>query len=251
MESLHTLYAAPRDVRAIDDCYRYHTTDIPGHGRVEGEWDLTRDTASYLGGTNFRGARVLEVGPASGYLSFWMERAGAEVVSVDVADDFVFDVVPFAGADRRALSDGFVSAQRQVQNAYWFTHSALRSRNRVHYGSGYRIPAELGRFDIGLLASVLLHNVNPVAMIDQVAQRVQRRLIVADLCHDEMPGCALPTIQFYPSVGNGVWHTWWRFSEPFFVAVLKVLGFQIVTASRSVQHYRGVPYTILTVVGER
>ena len=251
MELGESLYATPRDVRTAGDCYWYHTMNIPGLGRVEGEWDLSRDPAAYLGRTDFRGMRVLEVGPASGFLSFWMERAGAEVVSVDVAEDFVFDVVPFAGMDRKALSDGFVGAQRQVQNGYWLAHRAFGSRNRVHYGSGYRIPAELGQFDIGLLASVLLHNANPIAMIDQVAQRVRRRLIIADLCHDEIPGSALPTIQFYPSVGNGVWHTWWRFSEPFFVEVLKVMGFPNTTVSRSVQPYRGNPYAISTVIGER
>ena len=34
-------YADPRSVSRIEDCYFYHSMDIPGFGRVEGDWDLT------------------------------------------------------------------------------------------------------------------------------------------------------------------------------------------------------------------
>ena len=34
------LYAQPRHVESLDDCWFYHTTDVPGHGTVPGNWDL-------------------------------------------------------------------------------------------------------------------------------------------------------------------------------------------------------------------
>src|SRR5947208_16942976 len=34
------VYATPRVVTDLADCYFYHTTDIPGVGTVRGEWDL-------------------------------------------------------------------------------------------------------------------------------------------------------------------------------------------------------------------
>lgn len=226
--------------------------DIPGYGHVVGDWDLTKDTNSYLGNVPLAGKRILEVGPASGYLSFFMEQQGASVVSVDVDDDFEFDVVPFHDIDRVALSDGFVGAQKRVQNAYWLTHKAVNSRNRVHYGSGYRIPKELGEFDVGLLASVLLHNSNPVQIADQVARLTKEKLIIVDLCHDDSSTKeSPPTIQFYPSIKNGIWHTWWRFSESFFVELLKVLGFPKIEITRSTQFYQTHPFILHTIVGTR
>jgi hypothetical protein len=246
-----SLYATPLKVERLEDCYFYHTIDVPGHGRVTGEWDLTRDTDSYLGHTEFKGKRVLEVGPASGFLSFTMEQKGANVVSVDVDENFKFDVVPFHSMQPEGLSDGFVGAQKMVQNGYWLCHNAFKSKNTVHYGSGYKIPAELGEFEIGVLASILLHNANPIAIIDQVAKRTTEKIIIVDLFHENSDHSGLPTIQFHPSVDNQTWHTWWRFSEAFFVEVLKVVGFRKITVNHHTQYYRGQPFALHTVIGER
>ncbi len=243
------IYATPSNVTRLEDCYFYHTIDIPGHKRVEGEWDLTKDTDAYLGYTNFKNKRVLEVGPASGYLSFTMEKKGASVVSIDVADDFKFDVVPFSTMQKGGLSDGFVGAQKQVQNGYWLCHKAFNSQNRVHYGSGYNIPDELGKFEVGLLASILLHNANPIAIIEQVARLTTEKLIIVELFHEHTTN--QPTIQFYPTVENQTWHTWWRFSEPFFREVLKVVGFNKITVNHHTQYYRGQAFPLHTIIGER
>lgn len=246
------LYAtAPRTLPAFSDCYFYHSMEIPGFGAVEGEWDLRASTDAYLGFTDFSGKRVLEIGPASGYLSFYMEKQGAQVVSVDVGDEFVFDVFPFAGIDRKALSDWFVATQKKVQNGYWLTHHALKSKNRVHYGSGYKIPSELGDFDIGLMASVLLHNANPIEIINQVARRTRGKLIIADLLHPAGATDNSPTIMLHPTVENKVYHTWWRFSDAFFVEVMKIVGFPNIKINKSKQMYKNIPFELSTIVAER
>src|SRR5262245_36356241 len=67
------LYAQPREVTELSDCWFYHTADIPGHGCVQGQWDLRPNIDRYLGGVNFHGKRVLDVGAASGFLTFNME----------------------------------------------------------------------------------------------------------------------------------------------------------------------------------
>jgi len=71
------VYAPPRTVTDLNDCYFYHTVDVPGVGRVTGEWDLRAGVREYLGSVPFAGKRVLEIGPASGFLSFFMEREGS------------------------------------------------------------------------------------------------------------------------------------------------------------------------------
>ena len=76
----------PRNVK-FEDCLFYHTVDIPGHGVVRGQWDLRRQVDTYLGGYRFAGKRVLEIGPASGFLTCEMGRRGADVVALEVPDD--------------------------------------------------------------------------------------------------------------------------------------------------------------------
>jgi hypothetical protein len=69
------LYAEPPQKPIIfEDCFFYHTVDVPGFGCTEGQWDLRQSVEAYLGDVPFRSTRVLEIGPASGYLTFEMER---------------------------------------------------------------------------------------------------------------------------------------------------------------------------------
>ena len=78
------IFATPRKVEDVADCYFYHTMELPGHGVIEGrDWDLRGRVDEYLGNVAFAGKRVLEIGPASGFLTFEMEKRGGEVISVE------------------------------------------------------------------------------------------------------------------------------------------------------------------------
>lgn len=45
-----SIWAKPRHDIRIEDCYFYQTMDIPGHGLVQGEWDLRgREAATARG----------------------------------------------------------------------------------------------------------------------------------------------------------------------------------------------------------
>jgi 2-polyprenyl-3-methyl-5-hydroxy-6-metoxy-1,4-benzoquinol methylase len=88
------LYAQPRDVTNLGNCDFYHTMDLPGYGTVEGGWDLRGSVREYLGGVSFTGKRVLDVGKASGFLTFHMESQGAEVVAYDLSEYHGWDVIP-------------------------------------------------------------------------------------------------------------------------------------------------------------
>jgi hypothetical protein len=92
---MSSAFALPRDGVKLEDCDFYHTVEIPGQGVVRGQWDLPQHVDEYLGGYRFAGKRVLEIGPASGFLTFEMERRGADVVALDVPDDPGWDFVPY------------------------------------------------------------------------------------------------------------------------------------------------------------
>ena len=53
--------------------------DLPGLKKVGKGWDLRRTIDAYLGHFDFRGKRALDVGTASGFLTFEMERRGSGV----------------------------------------------------------------------------------------------------------------------------------------------------------------------------
>jgi hypothetical protein len=94
------IFATPRKVEDVADCYFYHTMELPGLGVIEGrDWDLRGRVDEYLGNVDFAGKRVLEIGPASGFLTFEMEKRGAEVVSVEVTDEHGWDFVPLPGGE--------------------------------------------------------------------------------------------------------------------------------------------------------
>ena len=60
---------------------------------LPGAWDLRGHEPAYLGGVDVAGKRVLELGPATGYLTFYMERMGAEVVSFEAGFDVSIDLL--------------------------------------------------------------------------------------------------------------------------------------------------------------
>ena len=93
------IFATPRKVEDVADCYFYHTMELPGRGVIEGrDWDLRGRVDDYLGNVDFAGQRVLEIGPASGFLTFEMEKRGADVISVEVTDEHGWDFVPYPKA---------------------------------------------------------------------------------------------------------------------------------------------------------
>jgi hypothetical protein len=56
------IWAEPRDITDLDDCYFYHTMEIPGYGIVHGEWDLRGGEADYLGKVRLvRGCSRLQI----------------------------------------------------------------------------------------------------------------------------------------------------------------------------------------------
>lgn len=268
--------AAPRAVDDVSACDFYHSMDIPGHGSVEGQWDLRNTLGAYLGGVDLSGKRVLELGTADGYISFEIERQGAEVVSYDLSPDYRWDVVPYA---RSALSSArtadpghwltteerFKAGIGRLNNAYWLGHRAYGSKARVVYGDVYSVPEEVGEVDVALFGAILLHTRDPFAAL-QSPLRLTRETVVVTEMRDRLslpPAVSRlknvlprrvrqPAMRFLPD-----WRTgrdpdgWWRLSPELIVDFVGVLGFEETTVSYHTQLYKGRPRKMFTVVGRR
>lgn len=243
------IFATPRRVEDIADCYFYHTMELPGRGVIEGkDWDLRGRVDEYLGNVDFAGQRVLEIGPASGFLTFEMEKRGADVVSIEVTDDHGWDFVPYPKARLDEVFGPREIVMRQLKNSYWFSHAALQSRAKVYYGDAYNLPAALGDFDIAVMGAVLLHCRDPLRIVEQGAKRA-KTLIIVDKFHPDLEGA--PVCRLAPTPENFIWHTWWHFSTQFITQFLAVMGFPSSKTTTHEQVHRGRAHMLFTTVGQR
>jgi SAM-dependent methyltransferase len=242
------IFAAPEKVEDVADCYFYHTMELPGYGVINGDWDLRRGVHDYLGNVTFAGKRVLEIGPASGFLTFDMEKRGAEVVSVEVTAEHGWDFVPYPAAKLEEIFGPRRTVMRRLKNSYWFSHAAHRSKARVYYGNVYDLPASLGEFEIALMGSVLLHCRDPLRVVEQCG-KIAQTLIIVDMFHPDLEGA--PVCRLAPTPQNFLWHTWWHFSAQFFTQFLAVMGFTPTEISKHQQNHRGRAHTLFTIVGEK
>jgi SAM-dependent methyltransferase len=242
------LLRPPEQIPAFDECFFYHTMEIPGHGVVKGPWDLRAGVDAYLGNVSFTNQRVLEIGPASGFLTFEMEKRGANVVSAEVTDDPGWDFVPYPAALLQEVFGPRRERMHRLKNSYWFAHDAHQSKAQVYYGDVYHLPTELGEFDIAVMGSVLLHLHSPLQVIAQCAQRA-RTIIITEKLYPDLEG--KPICRLFPNPKNFSWGTWWNFSAAFFAEFLAVMGFSPATMTTHTQYHNGAAHTLFTIVATK
>jgi hypothetical protein len=59
-----------RPLPRLKDCLFYHSMDLPSIGKTSGIWNLRPNVDAYLGRVDFADQRVIEIGPANGFLTF-------------------------------------------------------------------------------------------------------------------------------------------------------------------------------------
>jgi hypothetical protein len=211
------VFATPRKVTDPAECFFYHAMDVPGFGFMPADWDLRAGVDDYLGGVDFQGKRVLELGTASGFVCFTMERRGADVVAFDLAPDGLWDFVPMARLTTAAkyMEDG-LAFFKKLHNSFWLGHAAFGSRARVVYGSIYDLPAEIGLVDIATFGCILLHLRDPFLALANALRFTRETVVITQPLHglpsepyvmgQAVPrrGPAVPLVSEGPPVG-GTW----------------------------------------------
>lgn len=220
-------WETPWTVAETEPVWFYHVMDLPGLGQTTGEWDLRRTIGAYLGSCPLKGRSVLDVGCASGYLSFEMERRGANVVSFDLRDprtDQSF--VPYVSQQRNRaeMVEKAVAFHKRLKGSYWLAHRLLKSKAKVHYGNVYQLPDELDvSFDVVFLGQVLVHLNNPFNALAAAASMAREHVVVVE---GVLPDAEPKTI-FLPSVATGQNFSWWQCSLGFYRNVFRIFGFEI------------------------
>jgi SAM-dependent methyltransferase len=200
--------------------------DLPGLGTTTGQWDLRATADDYLGRFDFAGKRVLDLGAASGFITFEIEWRGGSVVSFDIGDEQAWDVVPFADETRTRdeLRQAFAVESRRLKNSYWLAHHLLSSKAQAFYGNVYDLPDTLGRFDAVVVAQILIHLRDPVAALASACRLSDDAVILTE----GMLRLPLPLGLFHPNphVPHRN-HSWWRYSVGLYRRILGILGFEI------------------------
>jgi len=222
-------YAAPRSIDRVEDCAFYHKISIPGVGDVGGQWDLRDSIDSYLGGFDFRGKRTLDVGTAGGFMTFEMEKRGADVVSFDMLDGSQWDLVPHvkiqANLDEVRRRNSI--ANHRLKNAYWFAHERLGSMARAYYGDIYDLPGGLGEFDVGIFGMILGHLRDPMQALYSASRLVRDTIIVTNQMMEGQEATGL----LMPSRKNGEAMAWWAMSRGCITEMLGILGFEVKSST--------------------
>lgn len=230
-----SLYVTPRIVENPDDCNFYHAMTLPGLGEVGREWDLRDNIGDYLGNVDFSGKRVLDVGTASGFLTFEMERRGADVVSFDMKSGRQWNLVPHYKLEpnRESMFDHIAKMHERLQNAYWYAHRALGSNAKAFYGDVYDISESIGKFDIVLFGMILSHLRDPFQALYSGTRLSTDTVIVTNQTRRD----AAPASHFLPNSQNENQNRgWWSFTDGCIEQMLGVLGF--VVESKTRQDYK-------------
>ncbi len=247
-------YSAPRPIASADECYFYHTMDVPGHGTIQGEWDLRGSVDKYLGNFDFKGKRVLDVGAASGILSFHIEKQGAEVVSFDLSENFDWDIVPFAENDNDATRSERRSHLRKINNGYWLCHKAFGSNARMVNGVVYDIPQTIGPVDVAVFGSILLHLRDPFLALENAARLTKEAIIVSDLSpYGRLGSKYKKSPRFMPKSADpgGINDGWFRLPPLLVQEYLGILGFKQSTLTWNSFKYGERTRLIYTIIAQR
>jgi len=222
---------------ALEGCYFYHTMTLPEIGLVRGEWYI-EEFPQYVGGIDLRNKSVLDVGTASGFLSFEAERAGALTVTSFDADTTArmyrlpFRENLFWKDWPRWVEENDGSWLAGLKAAWRRAHDCLGSKAEARYGDIFQLRQMFpDGFDVTIAGAILEHISDPVSALASIATVTRERLVVAFtpiLDSDEI--LLQAAIPMTDPVSD---FTWWIGSRGMYKRVLENMGFEIESITKS------------------
>jgi SAM-dependent methyltransferase len=233
------LLERPRFVDRLEDCFFYHAMELPEFGLVPAHWDLRGRFDEYIGGVHVAGKSVIDIGAATGFLSFEAEKRGAaRVLSFDMSDARQQTFLPFKdklySRDPDQWAAKYGAEIEQWKNAYWLCHRLLGSKAEVYYGNVYDLPAELGQFDVAIVGSVLEHLNDQITAVASIARRTNETIVlVSPLLQTDERIARFEALASNPDAD----FTWWTYSLGVYREVFGMLGFSIRKVSQAKYYY--------------
>ena len=205
------------------DCIFYHSV-AEGDRLHSGFWDLRGRETDYLGQVELSGCRLLEFGPASGYLTFYLEKQGARVVAFELPPGKAPDLVPLHSVDLETHRKSGIEFQTRIRNSWWYLRRMCGGNAAVVYADIYDPPPDLGRFDVTTFGSILLHLSHPFGALHAASKITDQAIIVTEVLQrvSYLPGQAI--LEFHPEMRPDLVN-WWALTPVAVERMLQVLGF--------------------------
>jgi len=213
--------------------------DLPGFGEVRGHWDLRGRFNDYIGGVDLKGKSVIDVGAATGFLTFAAEQSGAaRVLSFDIADARQQAFLPFKNKlyyrEPERWAEQYGAEIEQWKNAYWLSHRLLKSKAEVYYGNIYELPAGLGQFDVAIVGSVLEHLNDQITALASIARLTKEAIVlISPVLQTDERIARFEALASNPDAD----FTWWTYSLGVYREVFGMLGFSIAKVSQAKYYY--------------
>lgn len=200
------------------ECEFYHSIDLPRVGSIAGHWDLRGRFADYTGHTPVEGRTFLDVGTATGFLSFEAEKGGASVTSFDADGPERYEYVTGdTGRDPAHF--------RRLRNGYAFSHELLGSKAELVLGDVYSLSQSVRAHDVVLVGQILVHLRDPLLALQQAAEVSRDILIITEGSFESES----PVSVF---LGEKSSYSWWHLSTGLYRTWLGMLGFDIISVTR-------------------
>jgi tRNA (mo5U34)-methyltransferase len=145
----------------------YHTMEL-APGVVTPGWFDLRPIVERMPWPDVRGKRCLDIGPWDGFLSFELERRGAaEVVATDISTPAEWDW-PLLLRDRGPAYLGRLAGAKTGAGFETARRALGSSAERVEINVYDLSPERVGRFDVVVCGSLLLHLRDPIRALESI-----------------------------------------------------------------------------------
>ena len=234
----------------------YHSIDIPGHGTIQGTWDLRDCFDDYVGRVPLAGKTVLDVGTATGFLAFEAEKHGATVTAFDLASASEQRMIPFAGSEylqnRRAWNESADMNLQGLRDSFAFCHEKLGSKVRAIHSSFPELSETKERFDVVIAGAILEHISDPVSALGVWCKLAKETVVVASTPFIMSDEVFMRPLNDWSDPRYD--YTWYELSMGMFRRVFANLGFRITRVTYANMRYPldgGILVERPTIVAER
>jgi len=161
--------------KKIDSLIWYHTLELDEGLVTPGIYDH-RPYLDYYGiPEDLKGKRVLDIGAASGFFTFELEKRGAQVVATELPSWFDHDVGPKYVPDKP-----LEVLEKYLHEPFLLAKKILKSKAKLKKINIYDLsPKKIGKFDLVFCGSLLLHLTDPVQALWRIASVTKEMAIIA------------------------------------------------------------------------
>ena len=211
------MYMPIKKSNKIKSLIWYHTLDLGNGNLTPGIYDHRRYLRFYGIPDDLSGKKVLDVGTASGFFAFEMEKRGAEVTATELKKWQDHDFGPLYVPDKpiKAL-------QSYLHEPFDLAKRIFRSKVKKKKINVYQLsPKSIGIFDITFCSSVLLHLRDPVKALWRIRTVTKEMAVIATGIHQ---GSEREPMAFF--MGNRGGDTWWLPNKACLEAMVEGAGFK-------------------------